>query len=45
MSEATAVSPEGRISLEDTGIWNDEQAGAWKRISAFVRSLQKGLGP
>jgi 2,4-dienoyl-CoA reductase-like NADH-dependent reductase (Old Yellow Enzyme family) len=38
LSEATAVSPEGRISPEDTGIWNDEQAQAWSRITAFVRS-------
>lgn len=38
LSEATAVSPEGRISPEDTGIWNDEQAVAWKRIAGFVRS-------
>ncbi len=38
LAEATAVSPEGRISPEDTGIWNDEQAQAWSRITAFVRS-------
>lgn len=37
LSEATAVSPEGRISPRDTGIWNDEQAQRWQRISAFVR--------
>jgi len=24
-AEATAVSPEGRISLGDTGLWNDAQ--------------------
>ena len=38
LTEATAVSPEGRISPQDTGIWNDEQAGAWARIVAFVQS-------
>ena len=27
--EATAVSPEGRISYGDLGIWNDEQADAY----------------
>ena len=37
LTEATAVSPEGRISPEDTGIWNDEQAAAWARVTAFVR--------
>lgn len=38
ITEATAVSPEGRISPEDTGIWNDEQATAWSRIVEFVRA-------
>ena len=38
MTEATAVSPEGRISPHDTGIWNDEQAAAWAGIASFVRS-------
>jgi 2,4-dienoyl-CoA reductase-like NADH-dependent reductase (Old Yellow Enzyme family) len=37
LTEATAVSPEGRISPVDTGIWNDEQAQAWSRIADFVR--------
>jgi 2,4-dienoyl-CoA reductase-like NADH-dependent reductase (Old Yellow Enzyme family) len=39
-TEATAVSPEGRISPQDTGIWNDEQAEAWRRIVRFVRSQE-----
>ena len=38
LTEATAVSPEGRISPQDTGIWNDEQAQAWARTVAFVQS-------
>ena len=38
MTEATAVNAEGRISPEDTGIWNDEQRDAWARITAFIRS-------
>jgi 2,4-dienoyl-CoA reductase-like NADH-dependent reductase (Old Yellow Enzyme family) len=37
MTEATAVVPEGRISPQDAGIWNDEQAGDYERIVAFVR--------
>ncbi|HEY0248470.1 MAG TPA: NADH:flavin oxidoreductase/NADH oxidase [Gryllotalpicola sp.] len=36
ITEATGVSPEGRISPQDTGIWNDEQAAAWSRIVAFI---------
>ena len=35
-TEATAVSPEGRISPEDTGLWNDEQQAAWAHIVDFV---------
>ena len=38
MTEATAVTPVGRISPQDTGIWNDEQATAWARIVGFIRS-------
>jgi 2,4-dienoyl-CoA reductase-like NADH-dependent reductase (Old Yellow Enzyme family) len=37
-TEATAVVPEGRISPQDTGIWNDEQADAWARINDFVHA-------
>ena len=36
MAEATAVTPEGRISPHDTGIWNDAQAEAFRRIASFV---------
>jgi 2,4-dienoyl-CoA reductase-like NADH-dependent reductase (Old Yellow Enzyme family) len=38
MQEATAVTPEGRISPADAGIWTDEQAQDYARIAAFVRS-------
>ena len=38
ISEATAVSPEGRISLQDVGIWTDGQAAAWARIVSFVQA-------
>jgi 2,4-dienoyl-CoA reductase-like NADH-dependent reductase (Old Yellow Enzyme family) len=34
--EATAVSPEGRISPEDLGLWNDAQCDSFKRITAFI---------
>ncbi len=36
-TEATAVSPEGRISPDDTGIWSDAHAAAWARIARFVK--------
>jgi len=35
-TEATAVSPEGRISPEDTGLWNGEQQAAWAHIVEFL---------
>lgn len=38
MVEATAVTPEGRISYGDTGLWNDAQATAFKRITDFIRA-------
>jgi 2,4-dienoyl-CoA reductase-like NADH-dependent reductase (Old Yellow Enzyme family) len=37
MVEATAVTPEGRISLGDTGIWSDKHAEAFARISQFIQ--------
>src|ERR1039457_4486738 len=38
IQEATAVSPEGRISPDDAGIWNDLQMEAYKRITDFIDS-------
>jgi 2,4-dienoyl-CoA reductase-like NADH-dependent reductase (Old Yellow Enzyme family) len=38
MTEATAVSPEGRISPQDTGIWDDAQRTAWTRVVDLVRA-------
>lgn len=38
LTEATAVTPEGRISPEDTGLWNDQQIAAWRPITTFIRS-------
>lgn len=37
IQEATAVSPEGRISPEDAGIWSDAHAEAYKRITKFIK--------
>lgn len=36
MTEMTCISPEGRISPSDAGIWTDDQAEAWRRIVDFV---------
>jgi 2,4-dienoyl-CoA reductase-like NADH-dependent reductase (Old Yellow Enzyme family) len=38
ITEASAISPEGRISAYDTGIWNDVQLEAWRPIVAFIEA-------
>jgi len=35
--EATAISPEGRISWRDAGLWNDAQAAALERVVHEIR--------
>jgi 2,4-dienoyl-CoA reductase-like NADH-dependent reductase (Old Yellow Enzyme family) len=35
--EATAVSPEGRISAQDLGIWSDDHIEGLQRITTFIR--------
>jgi len=36
VTEMTCVSPEGRITPGCTGLWNDTQLDAWRRIVQFV---------
>ncbi len=43
MSEAAAVTPAGRISPEDAGIWSATHAEAWKPITEFIK--QQGAIP
>ena len=42
-TEATAVSPEGRITPDDLGIWKDEHIEFLKRITDFIK--QHGAVP
>ncbi|KAI0757920.1 FMN-linked oxidoreductase [Fomes fomentarius] len=42
--EATAVLPEGRISPEDAGIWDDAQTAAWSKLVAFAHSQNQKIG-
>ncbi len=44
MTEATAVSPVGRLSLHDTGLWRDDHVDAWKPIVEFCRSYGATMG-
>jgi 2,4-dienoyl-CoA reductase-like NADH-dependent reductase (Old Yellow Enzyme family) len=36
-TEATAVSPEGRITADDLGIWKDEHISLFKKITDFIK--------
>lgn len=38
LTEATAVSPTGRITLGCPGIWSKEQEISWKRITDFIHN-------
>ncbi|UOQ52250.1 NADH:flavin oxidoreductase/NADH oxidase [Hymenobacter cellulosivorans] len=37
ITEATAVSPEGRNTPFDTGLWNEAQVEAWRPVVRFVQ--------
>lgn len=37
--EASAITPEGRISYQDLGLWNDQQAEALKKMLADIRQF------
>ncbi|MGE7993483.1 NADH:flavin oxidoreductase/NADH oxidase [Pseudomonas sp. NPDC089554] len=36
ITEATAVTPDGRITAEDLGLWNDAQIAPLQRITRFI---------
>jgi len=38
IAEATAVSAQGRISAQDTGLWNQAQVEAWRPITRFIKA-------
>lgn len=44
MVEATAVSPEGRISPDDLGIWHDDYVAGLRRIVDRVHSCGSRIG-
>ena len=44
MMEATGVSPEGRISTQCLGLWNDEQAERLKPIVKFAHQMETKIG-
>ncbi|MGP6171457.1 NADH:flavin oxidoreductase/NADH oxidase [Microbacterium sp. A196] len=44
VAEATSVTPEGRISPRDAGIWNDEQRDAWAPIVQAIHDRGSRAG-
>lgn len=44
IQEATAISPEGRITPADLGIWKDEHLVKLKSIAAFVHAQGSKMG-
>lgn len=44
IAEATAISPEGRISPGDLGLWSDEHIGFLKRITTFIHAQGSHAG-
>ena len=44
LTEATAVTPEGRITPEDLGLWSDEHIPAFTKITTFVHSQNQKIG-
>lgn len=38
IAEATAVSAQGRISAQDTGLWNEAQVEAWCPITRLIKA-------
>lgn len=44
MVEATGVTPEGRITPEDCGLWQDSQMAGYKAIVDFAHSQNQKIG-
>ncbi|WP_175408223.1 bifunctional salicylyl-CoA 5-hydroxylase/oxidoreductase [Streptomyces sp. TRM64462] len=42
MTEMVCVSPEGRITPGCTGLYTDEQAAAWRRVTDFTHTRSPG---
>ncbi|WP_217637361.1 NADH:flavin oxidoreductase/NADH oxidase [Curtobacterium sp. MCBA15_016] len=44
VAECTAVTPEGRVTPYDLGLWDDAQRDAWRPTTAFVRDQGVRIG-
>mgnify|MGYP002624628171 CR=1 FL=1 len=44
LTEATAVSPDGRLSPYDTGMWTDDHVEPWQKIVDFLHANNTPIG-
>jgi 2,4-dienoyl-CoA reductase-like NADH-dependent reductase (Old Yellow Enzyme family) len=44
MAEASAVTPEGRITNACAGLWNEEHVVAWRAITDFIHTQTSKVG-
>lgn len=44
IQEATSISPEGRITYADAGIWSDDHIAGWKKVVDYVHSQGSKIG-
>lgn len=44
LTESAAVSPQGRISSADVGLWSEEQVVGWRRITGFAHDHGTAIG-
>jgi 2,4-dienoyl-CoA reductase-like NADH-dependent reductase (Old Yellow Enzyme family) len=44
IAEATGVSPQGRITPQCCGLWNEDQVVAWRRIVDFCHARGAAMG-
>ncbi len=44
VAEATAVVPEGRITPQDAGLWDDTHVAAWRRVTDFAHTQGAAIG-
>ena len=42
IAEMSAVHPNGRISVKDSGIWDDKHTRPWKRVVDYVHTHTDG---
>ncbi|WP_432532981.1 oxidoreductase [Kineococcus arenarius] len=44
LTEATAVLPEGRVTPQDAGLWDDAHIAPWQRVTSLVHAAGSRIG-